>query len=227
MNVNFKPSIAQGKSLRFGKSNDGKKTLLRPVNLPVNQEEFPNGALAFWKLDNLTDSSTNANTLTNNGSVQFVAGKIGNCAEFDGSNYLSNSVLGVPSGDFTISYWVFLNAFTSAQIVNQISFGCAFFGGGSNIFFANDDTAQVQIGGPINLGQWNHVLVRRSSNTFTIWTNGVLRQTQTGNVTSSSTQMQFGTGHICQIDAFGLWNRALSDQEIQTLYNNGNGLELL
>jgi hypothetical protein len=34
MNVNFKPSIAQGKSLRFGKSNDGKKTLLRPINLP-------------------------------------------------------------------------------------------------------------------------------------------------------------------------------------------------
>ena len=34
MNVNFKPSVAQGKSLRFGKSNDGKKTLLRPIQNP-------------------------------------------------------------------------------------------------------------------------------------------------------------------------------------------------
>jgi hypothetical protein len=34
MNVNFKPSTNQGKSLRFLKSNDGKKTLLKPVIIP-------------------------------------------------------------------------------------------------------------------------------------------------------------------------------------------------
>lgn len=31
MNVNFQSSVGQGKSLFFGKSNDGKKTLLRPI----------------------------------------------------------------------------------------------------------------------------------------------------------------------------------------------------
>jgi hypothetical protein len=45
MNVNFKPSIAQGKSLRFGKSNDGKKTLLRQINLPVVVSPVPTNNL--------------------------------------------------------------------------------------------------------------------------------------------------------------------------------------
>jgi hypothetical protein len=34
VNVNFKSSINQSKSLRFLKSNDGKKTLMRSINLP-------------------------------------------------------------------------------------------------------------------------------------------------------------------------------------------------
>jgi hypothetical protein len=29
-----------------------------------------------------------------------------------------------------------------------------------------------------------------------------------------------------QIDAVGIWNRALSDAEVAELYNNGTGLEL-
>jgi hypothetical protein len=44
MNVNFKPSENQGKSLFFGKSDDGKKTLLRPVNLPSAPEEYPSSS---------------------------------------------------------------------------------------------------------------------------------------------------------------------------------------
>jgi hypothetical protein len=40
MNVNFKSSVNQGNSFFFGKSNDGKKTLLRSVNLPIRTERF-------------------------------------------------------------------------------------------------------------------------------------------------------------------------------------------
>ena len=40
MNVNFKSSTNQGKSLRFLKSNDGKKTLFKPVIIP----------LPFWQV---------------------------------------------------------------------------------------------------------------------------------------------------------------------------------
>lgn len=40
MNVNFQSSVGQGKSLFFGKSNDGKKTLLKPIVIPP----------PFWKV---------------------------------------------------------------------------------------------------------------------------------------------------------------------------------
>ena len=29
-----------------------------------------------------------------------------------------------------------------------------------------------------------------------------------------------------KVDALGIWTRAITDQEITTLYNNGNGVEL-
>lgn len=52
MNVNFKSSLEQGKSLFFGKSNDGKKTLLRPVNLPIIPPPVPiDGLLVRFNAD--------------------------------------------------------------------------------------------------------------------------------------------------------------------------------
>jgi hypothetical protein len=45
MNVNFKSSVEPGKSLRFIKSNDGKKTLMRPINLPVIPSPVPTEGL--------------------------------------------------------------------------------------------------------------------------------------------------------------------------------------
>lgn len=46
---------------------------------------------AAWHLDDLTDSSGNGHTLTNNGSATFVTGKIGNCVNLASasSQYLS------------------------------------------------------------------------------------------------------------------------------------------
>jgi hypothetical protein len=35
-----------------------------------------------------------------------------------------------------------------------------------------------------------------------------------------------GSNFIGSIDAAGIWNRALSDEEINVLYNNGTGREL-
>ena len=46
---------------------------------------------AFYKLSDLSDSSGNNRTLTNNGNVSFASGKLGNAAVFDGSNYLSGT----------------------------------------------------------------------------------------------------------------------------------------
>jgi hypothetical protein len=60
--------------------------------LTNNNENDPIGdalradCVAYYKLSNTIDSTGRGNTLTNNNSVPFVAGKVGNAASFDGTS---------------------------------------------------------------------------------------------------------------------------------------------
>jgi hypothetical protein len=212
--------------------------------------QIPLGYIAFWKLDNLTDSSTNANTLTNNGSVQFVAGKIGNCAQFTGSNsvYLQDSNLtttfnpGGPSGSFTASIWVNPASFSNYQ---------AFIGGpnGGGFIIHTDSAGAIycneassgdaQVNGLLQLNQWQHIVFIKSmssgSSRTKVWYNGSKVYDQpTSNVNNydanvpSMTLGNFGGlsfPYNGKLDMVGLWNRELTEQEILDLYNYRNGLE--
>lgn len=76
------------------------------------------GLIAAWNLSTVNDSFS-TNNLTNNNSVTFVAGKINNCASFDGvSKYLSiasNSSLNYGGGKkLSLCFWFKLNALPSA-----------------------------------------------------------------------------------------------------------------
>lgn len=69
------------------------------------------GLLAYYKLDNVNDSSGSGFTLTNNGSVTFSTGKIDNCAIINSYavtavKYLSiANDLGVDGGSLTMAAW--------------------------------------------------------------------------------------------------------------------------
>lgn len=66
-------------------------------------------ASAYYKLEDVTDSTTNALNLTNNNSITFGAGKIGNAAFFTSadSKYLSHSDNALLEGDtsFSLAGW--------------------------------------------------------------------------------------------------------------------------
>ena len=196
--------------------------------------------LAFYKLDNLTDSSGNGNTLTNNGDVTFSSGKIGNAAVFDGSNYLSstgNAVLG--TGDFSVAGWV--------NATNLDSYQKMYYVGGSNGFTISLrdgilHTAKANVAdlydfnsSDIANNSWFHLLVKRSGAIFTAYVNGQSIGTyDSGDVIEFTADSQFIGAYIDglegyslegQIDAVGIWNRALSDAEVAALYNSGAGLE--
>lgn len=73
------------------------------------------GIVAGYHLADANDFSGNSKTLTNNGSVTFGLGKLGDCAQFGSSNsskYLSRADgLGVDlSGNHGISVWIRLSA---------------------------------------------------------------------------------------------------------------------
>lgn len=198
--------------------------------------------LAFWNLSNLTDASGNGNTLINNGGVQFVSGKVGNCASFNGSNkalrldsFSSSFSSGSP---FTISLWY--------NITNRKDYftliGCS-QGSTLNVHgFSNGDlavnnsaSADASISGFFTENSWTHFAVARTSTgNLKIWKNGTIAYNSVAKVSYGNVPFieignlsSYGTTFALdgKIDSVGIWQRELTQSEIDTLYNSGNGLE--
>ena len=206
-------------------------------------------AIAFWKLDNLLDSSGNDNTLVNHDGVSFVLGKFGNAASFDGSNFLgmdgNQSPLFNPSGTFSVSFW--------AYPTTLYNYG-AFISGGSNTFygfnihtssdgtlyFNNAQSGDCSVSNVFAENTWHHMVCMKDgpNNALIVYKNGVEIYNQEASQ-SYGTQFdritiggfRYSTGgsiaqaQIGKIDSVGLWNRLLTEEEIGVLYNSGNGLE--
>lgn len=75
---------------------------------------------AFWSLSNTADDH-GSNTLTNNNTVTFTSGKIGNAATFNGSsNYLSisdNASLNLGDITFTVAGWAKFASLSTTQAI--------------------------------------------------------------------------------------------------------------
>jgi hypothetical protein len=184
---------------------------------------------AFYKLSDLSDSSGNNRTLTNNGNVSFASGKIGNAAVFDGSNKLQVTNPIAAGVEYSSAGWVNFSNFDSLQYIFS-------FGNDMGVLYHNGvSPAEViftpSVGSYIGVGTtsanaWHFVYASRKANgDYSISIdNGAL-------VTGNAGETYYGTFEIGnllngQVDAVGIWNRALSDAEVAELYNNGAGLEL-
>jgi hypothetical protein len=94
-----------------------------------------NQPVAFWNFNNNgNDATGNGHTLTNNGSITYVTGKIGNAADFAASStqYFSNSdsAFNSISGDMTLAAWIYVTSNASGQdnsIVSKESSGTQSF----------------------------------------------------------------------------------------------------
>ena len=186
--------------------------------------------LAFYKLSDLTDSSGNNRTLTNNGNVSFASGKLGNAAVFDGSNELQVTNPIAEGAEYSIAGWVKFSNFDSLQYVLSFGndMGVLYHNGVSpaEVIFTPAHGSYIGVGTPSS-NEWHFIYAYRKSNGeygISI-NNGAI-------VIGNSGEMYFNTlefGYSLNngsIDAVGIWNRALSDSEVAALYNNGTGLEL-
>jgi hypothetical protein len=187
--------------------------------------------LAFWKLADTSDSSGNGNTLTNNNSVAFVAGKIGNAAEFDGTNYLSRSMAVDFSEDFTVSLW--------CKPADVETYGVMLIGDAAetwNIAYTGNGTIDINnaAAGFLNVAaapeQWHHIVTTRNATTTKVWLNGVLADQGDNQTTKEADSIHLGSNdgeldYIGLLDAVGIWSRVLTDAEIAALWNSGSGLE--
>jgi hypothetical protein len=210
---------------------------------------FPTGCIAYWNLNNngsggvsLVDSTGNGYTLTNNGGVTLGSGIIDGAAVFTsaGGTSLTNSSLST-SGAWSISWWVKVTssnistAYPSAFFLGDINgtFITAVLGNGNPtsgwIYSSREDRNYGQFYNT-SLNTWyNYVLTNDPTNGLNWYINGSLYVGGGGGINRDFTGITLGQGNTtgetdCIIDEVGVWNRALSSQEVAKLYNGGAGL---
>lgn len=221
----------------------------------INSQPAWSRLLAFYKLDGLTDSSGNGNTLTNDNGVSFVAGKIGNAAQFDGTNWLESSSLDLSGlSEFTICFWV-QHLDSSEEELNELAGDWSSgvgpivvaFGGLGQFAAYGFSSLGVRIN--TSLGEftvldatsrnagWRFIAIRLSESGLQLKTNNEnwITTAVSSGATLGTTQGTFYVGDggdavpladEDKLDAFGIWRRSLSDSNIVGLYNAGAGREI-
>ena len=262
MNVSFKPSIAQGKSLRFGKSNDGKKTLLVPRNTVLTNTTLTNNLITYWDFNQGNANPKFGNPtyiLINSGSITYSAGKLGT-----GINLPINSRIRITENlwnmitsptSFSVALWVKKNSFSTSpqeaiiagSIFGPMAFYFAFSdqnGGGLDQTLLYGQTtgisqyAYVFTNWSVTLGEWVHLAGTYDLNNsiMKFYVNGNLVGTQNSVTPPTNTTHPSWTGFAINgstiettsseygddqsFDMVGLWTRALTDSEVQSLYTN-------
>ena len=195
---------------------------------------------AFYKLSDLSDSSGNNRTLTNNGNVSFASGKIGNAATINGNWFYTDETLNLANG-FSVNCWV------KNLSSNGLKPAVSQWQGGNGAFFigifedhyvfgaATPWPSGLLYGDQATLNEWVHLIGICSGSTQKFYINGVEVASQNIDPFTDLTQGTFKIGTLDNngefvfngdIDAVGIWNRALSDAEVAELYNGGAGIEL-
>lgn len=101
---------------------------------------------------------------------------------------------------------------------------------GQIVFVADDafyENATPAYSNVLNIGQWYHFTFVKSINNYSIYVNGILINSSTDNhIMEGSTdniligaQLAWNQYNKGRLDDIGIWNRALTQQEITDLYN--------
>lgn len=243
-NINNCVSSTQGDSSIITKIN----SLTNPTCDPNGNLAL--GLVAYWKFDgNFQDSAgSNHGSSVGEGIDRNAGGKFGNALNLNGSTQYvgvdNATALQVGTQPFSVSFWVSIgNGGSSYHIIMGKKNGSWndtgwFFreAGGNVIVFhlangsANDESVQYSLAAPLK--SWYHVVGVRDGTTLSLYIDGDKKLTTTNSIYSSdlnnNTNLNFGYlagwGYFKGlIDDARLYKKALSDQEISSLYNKGDG----
>ena len=213
-----------------------------------------NGLVGWWPFNgNANDESGNNNNGTVNGATltndRF--GSVGQAYEFDGinDNIESMNPLSNLATDFTISCYVSINSWQGGEFVHvgidQNSYPRDGFGygygasqavfPGQNYLALVSDIDWYQSGYQfINLSTWYHAIVVRINNTLDYFVDGSFVGSDTiSSIIPPSNSLFFGSGAPLtnnfngKLDDIGIWSRALTQCEIQALYNSQLGSQAI
>ena len=212
------------------------------------------GLVAYYKLDgDATDVSGNGNDGTIHGAT-VTTGKINQCYNFDGSNdYIDTGITDVIvyENDWSFAAWVYTEdisgyygfANKNYQDDPTIRFQAKDNGDGTihiDIFLGTYNGGN----GPFihltydTIKDWHYIVTTFDSSTHiarlyvdgNFITSGEVKANITNSrplqlgITKQSNYSYSGYYFDGKIDEVGIWNRALTEEEVTQLYNNGDGL---
>jgi len=209
----------------------------RPFSSLLHLWEFNGNAIDIVNGLNLSTSST--------GSVSYIAGKIKNSVYFNRGHLIgpSGRNLNINNNQWTISYWTNIVTFGNAatdpivgilnRSVGSTNFGTRLIFSTPNVFYVNYCNSNTQLNSTVTFGPniWVHIALK-PPNIFFI--NGT-RNAPTGNTMTTlniGNPVYVGLDNYTairtmqgQMEQLAVWTRQLTDAEILSIYNSGNGLD--
>jgi hypothetical protein len=194
---------------------------------------------AFWKLADTSDASGNSRTLTNNGVVTFVAGKVGNAAQLTAAStqYLSRADeagLSFGNEDFSLSAWFYLDSLGVARpIINKNTTEWRLGVTAANKVIWQLPSTNLTHSLTLSVSTWYHVVATydATANLMAVIVNDGTPETAADSTgaTDSTNELRIGRLGTAywngKLDAIGMWRRVLTAAEITQLYAAGSGIE--
>jgi len=206
--------------------------------------------ISYWKLDESSGNAADShgsNTLTNNNTTPFVAGKINNAADLErtsSQDFSRASPTGTRfTGSFSLSIWVNTESLTGDMGIlgdNDRSapkgYMLRYVTASNQLQFiysnAGTDYSTVKAAMLTN-ATWVHIVGTHNAATDTdvLYVNGTAQTTNTSRtVDPEASAIDFKIGDINTdqfdglVDEAGVWGKALTAAEVTSLYNGGAGL---
>jgi hypothetical protein len=156
-----------------------------------------------------------------------------------GSKYFTTSWGPNVMADFSVSVWLRPRSFDAFQHIIGSPFNNGLYIGGNNtqLTFSLFNGTSYGISAPvITANTWHHYVFTRTSGILRLYADNVLQGT-TVNVTSQSftNASQFHVGgsgpnneyyYDGEVDALGVWNAALTAEQVAFLWNSGRGVQI-
>jgi hypothetical protein len=208
-----------------------------PNNVPTN------GLVGWWPFNgNANDESGNGNNGTVNGAT-LTADRFGNANKaysFDGVDdyVISNGGNQYLTANLTISFWVNyenVQAYTGTILALGSQSSCTWgpyyndfqpgIGNGSGIGCGGQYNG---VSSNLNSNNWYNIIIAVIGNTNNVYLNGnyIGNNNNSSGLGCSSSNLYFGVDIFSvaeffngKLDDIGIWNRALTQQEISDLYN--------
>jgi hypothetical protein len=207
-----------------------------------------NGLVSYYPLSDTTDVK-GGNNLTNNNSVTFVSGLLGNAASFGATSNLTAAYsapfdIGASGTGMSVTYWMKVSApptggsvMVSENTTSNPSYLIQFFQSTSKFFSAARDGATLSVTSNQTVvdNTWHFVAhtFNPSDKIFRVYIDGntaasssagpgaALISNNAGLAIGGTASGMYGRATVALMDEVGLWNVCLTPAQVTCVWNNG------